>query len=271
MRKLAMFAACLIAGSSAPPIAAKVTDAEGAANAEAMAIGRQLYRYDQAAWRSTDALMGSIRLQDYPDLRGWVVEPGEKDDLLVTYFAQRDGPRYAVARYVVRESAVVEGGLVAPDADRALSPLANRLVDARDAAAAKFAKKRLGLCTNDSPNSIVLPPDKDGRIQAYIMSASTVAGVFPLGGHYRFTIGNDGKVESWRAFLKSCMLVDMRTKSKDMDPTIFFVSHFLDRQPTEIHYFVRYNIPIDLAVITEDGDVWVLGADGFTNPEAAAP
>lgn len=105
------------------------------------------------------------------------------------------------------------------------------------------------------------------RIQAYIMSASKTAGVFPLGGHYRFTIGPDGKVESWRPFLKSCMIIDTRPEGEMQQKTAFFVSHVLDSQPTEIHYFARYNVPVDIAVMTTDGDIWMLGVDGFTNPK----
>lgn len=267
MHKLTAFVTLLAAAIISPLASAKVTEAEKSANAEAMERGRLLYRYDQAAWHSTDALMAAIRVDDYPDLRGWVVEPHAGDTLLVTYFAQRKGPRYAVLRYVVRGSTVIEGGLVPKGADTNLSPLANRLVDARDAAAARFAKERLGLCTEANPNTIVLPPDEHDRIQAYIMSASKTAGVFPLGGHYRFTIGPDGKVESWRPFLKSCMIIDTRPEGEMQQKTAFFVSHVLDSQPTEIHYFARYNVPVDIAVMTTDGDIWMLGVDGFTNPK----
>jgi hypothetical protein len=244
---------------------AKVTEAEVADNAEAMATGKLLYAYDQAAWHSTDALMTLINPADYPDLRGWIVEPHDDNMLLVTYFGQRDGPRYAVVRYVMRGSTVVKGGLVPAEADASLSSLANRLADARDAATERFSNERLGLCTEGAPNSVILPPDKDGRVRVYIMSSSTTAGVFPLGGHYRFTVGPDGQVESWRPFLKSCMTVDTRPSGEMKEKTAFLVSHLLDPQPTEIHYFVRYNLPLDLGVIMPDGDVWMLGIDGFKN------
>lgn len=265
MRRTAGFMAFIGVILAAPAAFAKITDAEKAANAEAMELGRQIYRYDQAAWHSTDALMAAIKVEDHPDLRGWIVEPHADDTLLVTYFAQRDGPRYAVLRYVVRDSTVLEGGLVPAGADTALSPLANRMVDARDAATERFGEERLGLCTDGNPNSVILPPDKDGFIRAYIMSASTTAGVFPLGGHYRFTVGGDGKVSSWRPYLKGCLLVDYRPQS-DIPKEFFVASHLLDPQPTEIHYFVRYNIPVNMALIMPDGDIWMLGTDGATNP-----
>ena len=79
-------------------------------------------------------------------------------------------------------------------------------------------------------------------------------------------IGPDGKVESWRPFLKSCMIIDTRPEGEMQQKTAFFVSHVLDSQPTEIHYFARYNVPVDIAVMTTDGDIWMLGANGFTNP-----
>ncbi|WP_144037682.1 hypothetical protein [Sphingopyxis sp. KK2] len=263
-----MVAATAFALTAAAPAAlAKVTDAEKAANAEAMATGQMMYRYDQAAWHSTDALLAQINPADYPDLAGWVVEPQGDDSLLVTYFGRRDGPRYAIVRFVMRGSTVVEGGLVPKDADASLSPLANRLADARDAAAARFAQEKLGFCTKGTGNSVILPPEDDGPVRAYLMSSPVTAGVFPLGGHYRFDIDKDGKVASWRPFLNSCMLIDSRPDGEMEKKTAFYVSHLLDPQPTEIHYFVRYNVPVDMAIIMPDEDVWLLGIDGFTNPK----
>ena len=266
---LAMAAVGLMAAALAPAAMAEVTEAEKTANAEAMATGKLIYQYDQAAWHSTDALLALIKPADYPDLRGWVVEPHDDGKLLVTYFGQRNGPRYAIVRYVMQGAAVVEGGLVPKGEDAALSPLANRLVDARDAATERFVKEKLGFCTEGSANSVILPPDGNGRIRAYIMSPSVTAGVFPLGGHYRFDIDGAGKVASWRPFLKSCMMIDSRPDEEMKEKAFFVVSHLLDPQPTEIHYFVRYNVPIDMGIIMADEDIWLLGTDGFTNPKGS--
>lgn len=268
MRRIIRFIAFLSTALIATTAFAEITEAEKVANAEAMELGKLIYRYDQAAWHSPDALMAAINVADYPDLRGWVVEPHADDTLLVTYFGQRDGPRHAILRYVVRGSTVVEGGLVPKNADSNLSALANRLIDARDAANQRFGEERLGLCTEGNPNRVILPPDKDGLIRAYIMSASKTAGVFPLGGHYRFTVTPNGKVQSWRPYLKSCLAVDYRPQSDVPKPAFFVVSHLLDAQPTEIHYFVRYNVPIDMGIVMQDGDIWMLGTTGFTNPKA---
>lgn len=267
MRKIASLLVFLGTAFTAPTAFAEITAAERAANAEAMELGKLIYRYDQAAWHSTDALMAAIKVADYPDLRGWVVEPYDDDTLLVTYFGQRDGPRYAVLRYIVRDSTVVEGGLVPAGADASLSALANRMIDARDAANEQFGKERLGLCTEGNANSVILPPDEGGLIRAYIMSASTTAGVFPLGGHYRFTVGPNGKVQSWRPYLKGCLAIDSRPKPDAPKPAFFVVSHLLDPQPTEMHYFVRYNVPLDMGIVMQDGDIWMLGTAGFTNPK----
>lgn len=266
-RSMAAALGALTLGALAPIAAAEVTEAEKAANAEAMALGKLIYQYDQAAWHSTDALRGAINPADYPDLGGWVVEPHGENRLLVTYFGQREGPRYALFRYVVEGSTVVEGGPVPKGTDSALSPLANRLVDARDAAAKRFTEEGLSLCTNSNANSVVLPPDSGGRIRVYLMSPSVTAGVFPLGGHYRFDIDEAGKVVSWRPFLKSCVMLDSRPDETMKKKAFFVVSHLLDPQPTEIHYFVRYNVPIDMGIVMTNQDIWMLGTDGFTNPK----
>lgn len=263
-----MAAAVIAMVALAPTAAAEVTDAEKAANAEAMSTGKMIYRYDQAAWHSTDALLALIKPADYPDLRGWVVEPQDDDKLLVTYFGQRDGPRYAIVRYVMQESTVVEGGLIPKGEDASLSPLANRLIDARDAATARLAEEKLEFCTEGNPNTVILLPEGDGPVRVYIMSSAVTAGVFPLGGHYRFDIDPAGKVVRWRPFLKTCMMIDTRPDEKMQRKAFFMVSHLLDPQPNEVHYFVRYNLPIDMGIIMDDKDIWLLGIDGFTNPKA---
>lgn len=272
--KLTLAAFMLALSGWGTSASAEVSDAELAANAEAMATGKMIYQYDQAAWHSTDALLALIKPTDYPDLRGWVVEPYGAETLLVTYFGERDGGRYAILRYVMRGSTVVEGGLVAAGIAATLSPLAERLIDARDAATERFMNEDLGLCTDGTMNSVILPPDREDRVRAYLMSSATTAGVFPLGGHYRFDVDANSQVTGWRQFLTGCINVDSRPGRGAERKTAYFVTHLLDPQPSEIHYFVRFNLPLDIAVGMKDGDVWLLGIDSFKTikvPATAAP
>ena len=251
--------------AAAPPAVAELTDAEKTANAEAMALGKRLYEYDQAAWHSTDAMVAALDGRK-PVVAGWVVEEPGDGSLLVTYYGEGESERPVVARFVMRDGKVVSGGL--GTADDKLSAAAYRMIAARNAALARAVGEKLGLCTDGNLNHIILPPRDDGTIRVYLMSSAVEHGVFPLGGHYRFDIDKDGKVASWRPFLKSCMLIDARPDGEMQKKTAFYVSHLLDPQPTEIHYFVRYNVPVDMAIIMPDEDIWLLGIDGFTNPKS---
>ncbi len=257
-------AAAFALTATAPAALAEVTDAEMAANAEAMELGKRLYRYDQAAWHSTDAMVAALAGRT-SEVAGWVVEEVGDGSLLVTYYGDGESERPVVARYVMRDGKVVSGGL--GTADDKLSPAAYRMIAARSTAIARAEEEKLGLCTEGNLNHIILPPREDGTIRVYLMSSAVEHGVFPLGGHYRFDIDKDGKVASWRPFLNSCMLVDSRPDGEMEKMTAFYVTHLLDPQPTEIHYFVRYNVPVDMAIIMPDKDVWLLGIDGFTNPK----
>lgn len=258
-------AAAFALTAAAPGARAEVTEAEKAANAEAMELGKRLYQYDQAAWHSTDAMVAALEGRT-TTVAGWVVEEPGDGSLLVTYYGDGESERPVVARYVMRDGKVVSGGL--GTADDRLSAAAYRMIAARSAAMARAVDEKLGLCTKGNLNHIILPPRNDGTISVYLMSSAVEHGVFPLGGHYRFDIDAAGKVASWRPFLKSCMMIDSRLEGEMAKKTAFYVSHLLDPQPTEIHYFVRYNVPVDMAIIMPDEDVWLLGTDGFANPES---
>jgi len=94
-------------------------------------------------------------------------------------------------------------------------------------------KQKLSLCSEQPPNTIVVPNDGKG-FSVYIMTPQPKNLVYSLGGHQRFDI-KDGKVIGRRIFAKSCLMFD---KSNMPNPTAVFVTtHLLDEIPTEIHVF----------------------------------
>jgi hypothetical protein len=246
----------------AVPALADPTPTELSAAREAEARGAEMYAYDQAAWHSTDAFQVDLKKRKWDFARagqegfaGYIVEPAEKGRLLATYYGVKEGKTFAMARYWVLGSKVEKGGFLKEGDDTALSPLATRLVETRKKAIDAAIEQKSFLCTKGSLNTIVLPPRGDGSIPAYVMSSGVEAGVFPAGGHYRFVFGADGKLLSSKAFTKSCVNVDTRNMPKSAAG--FGVSHLLDPQPTEVHAFVSYNVPIKLFVIIEASqDLW---------------
>ena len=258
-----LFRPLLVAAAlAAAPALADPTAQQLAAAKEAEVRGAEIYAYDQAAWHSTDRFQIDLRkakltLEQVSEqgVRGYVVEPADNGLLLVTYYAQKDGKTWAFARYWMAGSSVRRGGLVKPGDDAALSPLALKLVELRGMAIAAADETKSFYCGEGAPNTVVLPPRADGTYPVYVMSAATQAGRFPAGGHSRFDFDANGKLLAHRAFTKGC--IDVESGSAPKGAAGFGVSHSLDPQPTEIHAFVSYNVPITLFVIIEPGnELW---------------
>ena len=255
-----LFRLLLIAAAlAAAPALADPTAQQLAAAKEAEVRGAEIYAYDQAAWHSTDRFQIDLRkakltlaLVSEQGVRGYVVEPAGNGLLLVTYYAQKDGKTWAFARYWMAGSSVRRGGLVKPGDDAALSPLALKLVELRGKAIAAADETKSFYCGEGVPNTVVLPPRADGTYPVYVMSAATQAGRFPAGGHSRFDFDGAGELVAHRAFTKSC--IDVVTSIEGRKAVGYGVSHSMDPQPTEIHVFVSYNVPIKLFVIVEPGN-----------------
>ncbi len=253
-RLLLIAAACAATPAMADPTAQQLAAAK-----EAEARGAEIYAYDQAAWHSTDQFQidlkkAKLTLEQVSEqgVRGYVVEPAEKGLLLATFYAQKDGRTWAFARYWMAGSSVRRGGLVKSDEDAALSPLALKLVELRGKGLDAARETKSFYCGKGAPNTVVLPPRSDGIYPVYVMSAATQAGRFPAGGHSRFEFDGAGKLVAHRAFTKSC--IDVVTGMEGKKAVGYGVSHSLDTQPTEVHVFVSYNVPIKLFVIIEPGN-----------------
>jgi hypothetical protein len=248
------------------PALADQSQTERDATKVALERGKQMYAYDQAAWHATDSFQADLRkngiqsdkLRDL-GLRGYVVEPADGGLLLATFFGERDGNSFAYARYWVEGSTVVRGGILGPGDEQSLSSLALRLIALRAKAIDAAITAKVNLCSKSRPNTIVLPPGSDGIASAYIMTSTNEAGTYPLGGHYRYDFDAAEKLVSSRAFMKTCMSVDYGSRDGKVADS-FVVSHILDPQPTEVHVFVSYNIPIPLFVSTTSNKIlWRVG------------
>jgi hypothetical protein len=271
MRRFALAMALVMPAVLAPlslmaaPVSIPALSAQqAAAVAQAEGRGAQMFAYDRAAWLASDAFQkdaqGRLDGLIARGLAGYVVEPGEGDALLVTFFGHRNGAFFALARYTVAGRAAT-GGLTVDEP--ALSPLALRLADARDKAVEAMGRPGHGLCTTSPPNTLVLPL-ADGAIAAYVLSSTTDAASYPAGGHYRFDFDARGTLVGERAFMKSCITLSSRDAAGGKTQAAF-VSHLLDPQPTEIHAFVSRNLPVPLIVVTvENRQIWGLDRGRIT-------
>lgn len=242
---------------AAPAFAADA--GEAAAIALAGKRGQLLYAFDQAAWISTDAMVEKLPEADRPRIRGWVEEATEAG-LKVTYYDDRAGEPQAVYVATVRAGKLVSDHLVAAGEDGRLSPLALRLYGARRAAA---DAERL-ICSEERPNTVVLPPETAGGPMAvYLLNPMTDA-VIPFGGHSRIEVGADGKPGPAHDFTKGC--IDFEA---DKIPTALVVSHLLDPTPTEIHVFMSLTLGKPVYVATGQR-LWVVEGANITEIDRGA-
>lgn len=221
--------------------------------ADAQARGALLFAYDQVAWHGTDAFLADLERTgaDASWLRGFIVVPDGGDKLAALSFGERNGVLVEVARYGVDGGQVTGGGLRDRDAAVPLSGDALRMATVQRAVLDQMARRQYGLCARSNANTIIFPPALDGSITAYVMTPPITNDAYPLGGHYRFVFDVQGEEVAHRRFLNSCF--DLRRTApgmEDGEPVMMVVSHILDPQPTEVHFFASYYAPLQLGVAT---------------------
>jgi len=277
--QMAVFAAPLYAADGSSAVAEAGAEVPHRAEVEeALVRGRRMFLYDQAAWHATDKMLADFKGKPDKRMRGYVVVPGSTYDRLATIFYGEIGEKLVeFARYEVEGQNVVSGGIMKNGERPPLSPLAERLVAARTAAIEEADVREYGQCTEANINTLVLPPDANGVISAYVLTAPDSNQSYPLGGHYRVDVGPDGKVVNSRRFLNSCFPLDFGQKAGGTEAIGVYVTHLLDEHPTEIHVFSSYYIPLQMMVMTIDNKiVWqieggtFLGATSMDEPAATA-
>lgn len=228
-----------------------------AAASLAQLTGDLLYRVDQAAWHASDALFARISAEDHPELRGYVTQVIDDETIAVVFHAEADGVPVEFARYIVKGSTVVSGGMHEDPSAHPLSASLARSVAAKQAALEAGVKAQAQLCNGGQANLLALPPDEQDHIAVYILSPAATPTGYPLGGHYRFLVGPDGRVINGRKFTDGCRDVPVILAPGPMAPDTYEFAHILDPQPHELHYFVgRYT---NLALKIATGNVlWVI-------------
>lgn len=258
MRRWTIVAALLGVTTSTPALAQDAAATATFAPAEEMQVavrqaqdlGEQLYRYDQAAWHATDTFLEKFDRAKQGMMRGYIVLPGEGQSLDAVFYGERDGALVEVARYNVAGSKVTGGDFLPIEKQVPLSGLAIRMASARAAALAEAGERKVALCADESPNTIVLPPDAQDRVAVYLMTPPVANDRYPLGGHHRFYIDAASKVTDYRKFTNSC--IDLQTKGPKRGdlPVMAYFTHLLDPQPTEIHFLATRFLPMPMTLMT---------------------
>lgn len=259
---LAAFAAITLAGFGAQ---AGAVGSEADALRRASERGRLIYDYDGAAWVSTDAMVAKLgRDPGKKGVVGYVVEPAGEGTLRAIYYGMDGATPRAVFVAEVRGRKVVSSRVVKPGDDGSLSPLAQRLIAARDAATREAVAKNYGPCVRQAFNSVALPPSTpDGPVSVYLLTPQVKQNEYSAGGHYEIDVGADGRVVASRPFTKSCMALPGGGKTVGL-----MMSHLLDPIPTEIHVFLSLSSHLPVFVVTNGGDrIWKVEGDKITRME----
>ena len=254
----AVGSAILVAGAARADDA-HMTDAEVTAVQLALDRGLAIYRYDQAAWHTTDAALEDLESARQADVKGWVVTASGKD-LLVTYW-RSDGDGFRGVYSAIWDGSKVtdrkklEGDAALMSTEQIQLIRAQQLIDV----------SKLERCSDAPFNSVVLPPTKpEEPILVYELTPQKTLSSIPMGGHYRFAV-KDGKIVDQRAFTKSCLELALPDTTAEEKPVALAITHLLDPVPTEIHVFSVFasQVPIYVSTVSNK-HIWATGVANGT-------
>ncbi len=226
------------------------SDEETAALQQAAALGAQIYRYDQAAWHTTDVFIAQIPDAASKGFRGWVVN--ELGDSLEVVFYRDNGDELVAGWSGNYDGREVTQTKIYGDEERALT--ASEL--AQIEAVQLGVRQEMYRCSQQSFNPVVLPTGKeDGGLYVYFLTPQPTLNDIPFGGHFRHEVVG-GEVVASRSFTNSCITLP-KTNKEGERPVAMTISHILDPTPTEIHVFSSFVAGMPIYVITTQNEyVW---------------
>lgn len=220
-------------------------------------LGREIYEQDRFAWVGTDALLAAVAEERLAGTIGWIVV--ERDGADVVRFGrgsmEAPEPSFDITFRGDAEPVVTEASGVFSEHELAMFR--------------GVALARTGItqpCSNRY-NSVVLPdPDGDGWL-VWMFAATTQQGVVPVGGHYRFTLSQDGRtIEQADRLSRSCLTMDRPPSAVGLG-----VSHIVSDTPVEAHVFLSLSHGLPLFVIIPDGEMWQVNGDEISNEGPPPP
>jgi len=220
-------------------------------------LGVKLYQQDKIASDAFDFLFTSHPEAKKLQLRGWITEyEGENRRV---YFIQGSDEQHPSLAYTLTLSP--DGGTKV--ADRRGDPLPDfvaRRYAARQAAIASIPKFAPGRSYNFE---VLDDPENKGGFIVYALAISNDPDEVVVGGHYRVTISELGKVKRVDALSKSFLVLNKRAHPpKDAPAPGLYMSHLLSDTPVETHVYLSILHQMPLFVSTPDLVVWKV-EDGF--------
>lgn len=217
-------------------------------------LGRELYQHDQLAWVATDVVMDKVgmkRLQE-EGARGWVVDTSQKDQSLVRFVrAKGDGVE---AAYDIVFVAGKKPKLVEPKR-RELTEYQQARFVALQAAGKELLAGHHPWC-GGNPNNVVLDdPDGSGFLVYFLRPKPSPTAV-PVGGHYRITVSERGKVEQVDQLFASCLTLDRAQMPNGDKIAALFMAQVVSDIPLETNVFLSLQEKLPFLISMKDGKVW---------------
>ena len=236
--------ACLPAGARAQSADAAPTPVpiEEWSQAKVVAMGKEIFRQDTAAWQGTDALIAFLNGAQPTGLKGWIVEPAGNDQRVRFLIVDEAGTRAGWDVIVSERGA----GAVTVPADGTLTAEELARFQARRTAMDNIGRLR---CSRNLNTAVVDDPDSDGWL-VWLLTSTTDANIVPMGGHYRFRISADGLSVLQRDMLTNgCLNMPRAQPGAQGAPVGLWVSQIVSHGPVETHVFLslQNRMPIYVA------------------------
>jgi hypothetical protein len=208
-------------------------------------LGRELFKQDSEAATATDLLFAQKLDLDKEGLSGWIVQSRAEGDR-VRFVRQSQGTTEAAFDITFDASG-----------KPAFAAAKDKTLSAEDLA--QYAARQLVLrhierpCSQNYNVVIIRDPETKGWL-AWALAATTNSKVAVVGGHYRFTISEDGKnVLRSDALSAGCLELPLPDRPKDV--AALFATHMVSKTPLESHVYVSlaYGIPWMIGI---GKDVW---------------
>jgi hypothetical protein len=222
------------------------------------ALGQQIFEQDEYAARATDMLfekVGGPEKLVKEKIAGWIVV--KRGKTVVVRFAKKDGANLRPAYDVTFDSPKKSTLKVA--ADKTYPE--NELVQFK---ARQLAIRNIPKLYSRSYNTVVLPDPAGRGFLVYVLAATNEANKIIVGGHYRFSISQNGdKIQRTDPLFKSFLVIDKKeladkAAKEDVKPLGYFVTNLISELPLETHVFLSLTHKTPFVVTTPGGNIWVV-------------
>jgi hypothetical protein len=216
-----------------------------------VALGVKLYQQDKIASDGADFLSTSHPEAQKLQLRGWITQYDET--IRRVFFIQGPDDQHPSLAYTLTLLADGSAKIKEGSGDPLPDSVAKRYT-ARQAAIAAIPKFAPGRNYNFE---VLDDPENKGGFIVYGLASSNDPDEVVVGGHYRVTVSEDGRVKRVDALSKTFLVLNKHENApKDSAPVGLFMSHIVSETPVETHVYLSILHRTPLFVSTSEHDFW---------------